>query len=204
MKIKLTSVYVNDQDKALRFYMEALGFIKKGDVTNGPYRWLTVVSPDEPEGTELQLSLNDNPLPARISRRSMSTASPQPCSIPMTARLRSTAESGRTVHGSKRPAPSMDGAGLSFIPRYLVRDGPTEPLVPLAAPFLPLDNLKEASHLFSSSSTEVGERDRMAESSNLLQGTGELMVFETLSLDPMHGGGIAEWIDEMLSERGVA
>ncbi len=61
MKIKLTSVYVDDQDKALKFYTEILGFVKKADYTNGPYRWLTVASSEEPEGTELQLALNDNP-----------------------------------------------------------------------------------------------------------------------------------------------
>ena len=60
MKIKLTSVYVNDQEKALRFYTEVLGFSKKADFSHGPYRWLTVTSADEPEGTELQLALNDN------------------------------------------------------------------------------------------------------------------------------------------------
>jgi predicted enzyme related to lactoylglutathione lyase len=61
MKIKLTSVYVDDQEKALRFYTDVLGFIKKADFTNGPFRWLTVASPDEPDGTELQLALNSNP-----------------------------------------------------------------------------------------------------------------------------------------------
>lgn len=61
MKIKLTSVYVDDQEKALRFYTEVLGFQKKSDFSNGPYRWLTVVSPDESNGTELQLALNSNP-----------------------------------------------------------------------------------------------------------------------------------------------
>ncbi len=61
MKIKVTSVYVDDQDKALRFYTEVLGFAKKADFSNGPYRWLTVASPEEPEGTELQLALNSNP-----------------------------------------------------------------------------------------------------------------------------------------------
>ncbi len=60
MKIKLTSVYVDDQDKALRFYTDVLGFTKKADFSNGPYRWLTVASPDEPDGTELQLARNDN------------------------------------------------------------------------------------------------------------------------------------------------
>ena len=61
MKIKLTSVYVDDQDKALRFYTELLGFAKKADFSQGPIRWLTVASPEEPDGTELQLALNDNP-----------------------------------------------------------------------------------------------------------------------------------------------
>ncbi len=61
MKIKLTSVYVDDQAKALHFYTEVLGFAKKSDFSNGPYRWLTVASPEEPNGTELQLALNNNP-----------------------------------------------------------------------------------------------------------------------------------------------
>ena len=61
MKIKVTSVYVDDQVKALRFYTEVLGFMKKSDFSNGPYRWLTVASAEEPNGTELQLALNDNP-----------------------------------------------------------------------------------------------------------------------------------------------
>jgi predicted enzyme related to lactoylglutathione lyase len=61
MKIKITSVYVDDQDKALRFYTEVLGFAKKTDFSQGPFRWLTVASPDEPDGAELQLALNNNP-----------------------------------------------------------------------------------------------------------------------------------------------
>src|SRR5437016_10283308 len=61
MKIKLTSIYVDDQDKALHFYTGVLGFAKKSDFSNGPFRWLTVVSPEEPDGTELQLALNNNP-----------------------------------------------------------------------------------------------------------------------------------------------
>lgn len=60
MKIKLAKVYVHDQEKALRFYTEVLGFVKKADFSNGPFRWLTVASPEEPDGTELQLALNDN------------------------------------------------------------------------------------------------------------------------------------------------
>jgi predicted enzyme related to lactoylglutathione lyase len=61
MKIKLTSVYVDNQDKALRFYTEVLGFMKKADFSNGPFRWLTVASPEDSDGTELQLALNNNP-----------------------------------------------------------------------------------------------------------------------------------------------
>ena len=61
MKIKLITVYVDDQEKALRFYTEVLGFVKKADFSQGPYRWLTVASPEEPQGTELQLALNNNP-----------------------------------------------------------------------------------------------------------------------------------------------
>ncbi|SRR6266540_2910495 len=61
MKIKLTTVYVNDQDRALRFYTEVLGFVKKADFSQGSYRWLALASAEEPEGTQLQLALNDNP-----------------------------------------------------------------------------------------------------------------------------------------------
>jgi predicted enzyme related to lactoylglutathione lyase len=61
MKIKLTNVHVDDQEKALRFYTEVLGFVKKTDISAGQYRWLTVVSPEEPDGTELLLEPNDNP-----------------------------------------------------------------------------------------------------------------------------------------------
>jgi predicted enzyme related to lactoylglutathione lyase len=61
MKIKLTTIYVNDQEKALRFYTDVLGFVKKNDFSQGSYRWLTVASPEEPDGTELQLALDADP-----------------------------------------------------------------------------------------------------------------------------------------------
>jgi predicted enzyme related to lactoylglutathione lyase len=61
VKIKLTSIYVNDQEKALSFYTDVLGFVKKADFTQGPFRWLTVASAEEPDGTQLQLALNDDP-----------------------------------------------------------------------------------------------------------------------------------------------
>jgi predicted enzyme related to lactoylglutathione lyase len=60
MKIKVTSIYVDDQEKALRFYIDVLGFAKKADFSNGPYRWLTVASPEQSD-VELQLALNNNP-----------------------------------------------------------------------------------------------------------------------------------------------
>lgn len=61
MRIWLTSVFVDDQDKALAFYTEVLGFVKKADVSAGQYRWLTVVSPEAPDGPELLLEPSDNP-----------------------------------------------------------------------------------------------------------------------------------------------
>jgi predicted enzyme related to lactoylglutathione lyase len=61
MKIKLIAIYVDDQEKALRFYTQVAGFVKKADVSQGGYRWLTVASPEDPDGTELQLASNDNP-----------------------------------------------------------------------------------------------------------------------------------------------
>jgi len=70
MQIKLTSVHVDDQERALRFYTEVLGFVKKADFSNGPFRWLTVASPDDPDGTELQLALNDNP-PAKAYQQAL-------------------------------------------------------------------------------------------------------------------------------------
>jgi len=61
VRISLTSVLVDDQDKALRFYTETLGFVKKTDVPVGEARWLTVVSPDDPDGTELLLEPDGHP-----------------------------------------------------------------------------------------------------------------------------------------------
>jgi len=61
IRIKLTSVFVDDQDKALKFYTEVLGFVKKRDIPVGKAKWLTVVSPAEPDGPELLLEPSDNP-----------------------------------------------------------------------------------------------------------------------------------------------
>jgi catechol 2,3-dioxygenase-like lactoylglutathione lyase family enzyme len=61
MRINLASIHVDDQEKALRFYTEVLGFEKKNDVPMGEHRWLTVVSPEEPDGVELVLEPSDHP-----------------------------------------------------------------------------------------------------------------------------------------------
>jgi catechol 2,3-dioxygenase-like lactoylglutathione lyase family enzyme len=61
MKIVVTSVLVDDQEKALRFYTDVLGFVKKADVPMGAARWLTVVSPEDPDGTELLLEPDEHP-----------------------------------------------------------------------------------------------------------------------------------------------
>jgi predicted enzyme related to lactoylglutathione lyase len=79
MKIKLTSVMVDDQEKALRFYTDVLGFVKKTEIPMGEHRWLTVVSPEEPAGVEVLLE----PMgfaPARTFQKALFDAG-----IPLTA-----------------------------------------------------------------------------------------------------------------------
>jgi catechol 2,3-dioxygenase-like lactoylglutathione lyase family enzyme len=61
VNITLTSVFVDDQEKALRFYTDVLGFVAKNDVPMGEHRWLTVVSPDQPDGVELVLEPDEHP-----------------------------------------------------------------------------------------------------------------------------------------------
>lgn len=61
MRIVVTSVYVDDQEKALRFYTDVLGFVKKTDIPMGEFRWLTVVTPDDPNGIELLLEPDAHP-----------------------------------------------------------------------------------------------------------------------------------------------
>jgi len=68
VRINLSSVIVDDQESALRFYTEVLGFTKKTDLPAGEYRWLTVVSPEEPDGTELLLEPNAHPASAAYQR----------------------------------------------------------------------------------------------------------------------------------------
>ena len=98
MKIKVTSIYVDDQDKALSFYTGILGFAKKVDFSQGPYRWLTVASPEEPDGTELQLALNNNPAAKAYQQAMFQLRQPRPCFTPTTSRA--------TTSGSRPAAPS--------------------------------------------------------------------------------------------------
>ena len=76
MKIKLNSVIVNDQEKALHFYTEVLGFEKKVDLPAGEFRWLTVASSDEPEGAQLLLEPNAHPAAATYQRALFDTGIP--------------------------------------------------------------------------------------------------------------------------------
>lgn len=99
MKIALTTVYVDDQEKALRFYTDVLGFVKKDDYSNDGYRWLSVVSPEVPDGTQLQLALNDNPA-ARAFQQAM-FAQQQPAAMFYTDNLQADYE-------------RMSGSGADF------------------------------------------------------------------------------------------
>jgi len=69
MKIIVTSIFVQDQDKALAFYSEKLGFIKKEDVPMGKFRWITLVSPDDQNGTELLLEPNEHPAASEYQKK---------------------------------------------------------------------------------------------------------------------------------------
>ena len=91
MKIKLTSVYVDDQEKALRFYTEVLGFVKKADFSQGPFRWLTVVSQKTRTARSCSWRSTTAPRPKPTSRPYSSKASPRPCSSPTTSKPITTA-----------------------------------------------------------------------------------------------------------------
>jgi hypothetical protein len=88
MRIRLTGVFVDDQAKALKFYTERLGFEKKLDFPTGKYRWLTVVSPEEPDGVNLVLEPNDNQAPGSTKKRFTIRGSPPRTSSSRTSRGR--------------------------------------------------------------------------------------------------------------------
>ena len=105
MKIKVTSVYVDDQSKALQFYTEVLGFVKKADFSNGPFRWLTVASSEDPNGTELQLALNNNPA-AKTYQQAMFQQN-QPAAMFFTDDLQSDYDRIK-AHGAEFTMPPTD------------------------------------------------------------------------------------------------
>ena len=108
MKIKLTSVYVDDQEKALLFYTGVLGFVKKADFSQGPFRWLTVASPEDPDGTELQLALNNNPA-AKTYQQAMFQQS-QPAAMFFTDDVQADHERMKT-RGAEFTMPPTDVTG---------------------------------------------------------------------------------------------
>jgi predicted enzyme related to lactoylglutathione lyase len=108
VEIKLTSVHVDDQEKALRFYTEVLGFVKRADFRQGPFRWLTVASPENPDGTELQLALNDNPA-AKAYQQAMFQQN-QPAAMFFTHDLQADYERMK-ARGAEFIMPPMDVTG---------------------------------------------------------------------------------------------
>src|SRR2546429_2339302 len=118
MKIKLANIYVNDQEKALRFYTEVLGFVKKADFTQGPFRWLTVASPEELDGTELQLALNDNPA-AKAYQQAMFQQG-QPATMFYTDDVKGDYERIK-AHGAEFTMPPTDVTGSTTSMRNTTR-----------------------------------------------------------------------------------
>ena len=110
MRIKVTSVYVDDQEKALRFYTKVLGFAKKTDFSNGPYRWLTVASPEDPDGIELQLALNDNPAAKAYQQAMFQQGQPADHVLHRRRqrRLRADQSPRRRVHHAAYPSDRLD------------------------------------------------------------------------------------------------
>lgn len=110
MRISLSSVLVDDQEKALRFYTEVLGFIKKMDMPAGEFRWLTVVSPELPDGTQLLLEPNANPA-AQTYQKALFEAG-----IPLTA---------FKVDDIEKEHERLEGLGVVFVTKPTKTPGPT-------------------------------------------------------------------------------
>ena len=100
MRIDLTSIMVNDQDEAEQFYTEILGFQKKVDVPVGEFRWITFVSPEVPDGVQLVLEPNENPVGKAFQQGLHEQAFPRRRSPSMTfqAGVRAAAGARRAVH----------------------------------------------------------------------------------------------------------
>jgi len=111
MKIKLTTVYVDDQEKALLFYTGVMGFVKRADFSQGPFRWLTVGSPEDPDGAELQLALNNNPA-AKAYQQAMFEQS-QPAAMFFTDDVQADHERMKT-RGAEFTMPPTDVTGSTI------------------------------------------------------------------------------------------
>jgi predicted enzyme related to lactoylglutathione lyase len=110
MKIKLTSVMVEDQDKALKFYTEVLGFVKKTDIPVGEFKWLTVVSPEGPDDIELALEPNENPAAKTFQKAIYEQG------IPLTA---------FAVEDIQKEYDRMEKLGVVFTMKPTITPGPT-------------------------------------------------------------------------------
>ena len=104
MRITLTTVLLDDQNKAFRFYTDVLGFQEKTEIPLGEHSWLTVVSPDDPDGTQLVLEPDAHPAAKSSRRRSPTTGSRSPPFSSMTC-TRSSSGYGHSVSSSRRNRP---------------------------------------------------------------------------------------------------
>src|SRR3979409_2243728 len=111
MRIKITGIFVDDLDKALRFDTDVLGFVKKTDVGAGGYRWLTVVSPEEPDGTELQLALNDDPAAKAYHQAMFEQSKPAAMFYAYEVQLE---DERRHARGAQSTRPPTNGTGSTI------------------------------------------------------------------------------------------
>ena len=125
MRINLTSVLVDDQAKALAFYTEKLGFVKKADVALGEARWLTVVAPDEPDGVELLLEPDAHPAAKPFKEALVSDGIPYTSfAVTTCGRVRSAPFAGRALHaGADADGPGDDRGAR----RHLRQPDPDRP-----------------------------------------------------------------------------
>ncbi|HUQ07466.1 MAG TPA: VOC family protein [Kofleriaceae bacterium] len=112
MKIALTTVYVSDQEKALRTYTEVLGFVKKADFSQGSFRWLTVTSAEDPDGTQLQLAANDNPAAKAFQQAQFEQG--QPAAMFFTDDLQADYERMKAA-GAELTGPPTDVTGSKIV-----------------------------------------------------------------------------------------
>ena len=114
MRIELSSIHVNDQDKALAFYTEVLGFVKKEDFPLGHFKWLTVASPERPDGVELLLEPNDNPAAQAYQQTLFEQGIPHAAFAVDDIQAEYERLEGLGVVFSKKPMEAADGGQAMF------------------------------------------------------------------------------------------